>query len=78
MYVVYRPSFSIRVSHDTFTAFDQQFTASTGIRVGPFTFTAKGGADQAGWTASSTGMSFTGTTDSTEPFILGYTLKAMP
>ncbi len=78
MYVVYRPSFSIRVSKATFASFRQAFEASTAIQVGPFTFTAKGGSDQQDWTADESGLSFTGTTDSTEPFILGFSLKQLP
>ena len=78
MYVVYRPSFSIRVSKASFSSFRQTFEGSTGIRIGPFTFTAESGAEKAGWTASESGLSFTGTTDSTEPFIMGYTVKVLP
>lgn len=78
MYVVYRPSFMITVNQSTFSSIQETFNAATGIRIGPFTFTAEGGSSKAGWTASESGLSFSGKTDSTEPFILGYTLRVMP
>ena len=78
MYVVYRPSFSISVKQATFSAFEQQFNAATGVRIGPFTFSAKGGSQQAGWSASQAGLNFSGKSDSTEPFIIGYTVNALP
>lgn len=78
MYVVYRPSFSISVKQATFSAFEQQFSAATGVRIGPFTFGAKGGSQQAGWTASQAGLNFSGKSDSTDPFIIGYTVNVLP
>lgn len=78
MYVAYRPSFTITVDTSTFSAFKETFQAATGIRIGPFSFSADGGSEKSGWTAKESGLSFSGQTDSTDPFILGYTLAVLP
>lgn len=78
MYVGYKPNFTIRVSKSAFTSFLQKFKAATGLRIGPFSFSAEGGSTQAGWTANESGQSFTGTTTSDAPMILGITIGELP
>ena len=78
MYVVYKPSFSIDVKKSTFTAFKEKFNASTELRIGPFTFSAEGGHEKAGWEANESGLSFTGKSTSTVPAIVGFTVKLLP
>lgn len=78
MYVCYKPTFNITVSKSTFDSFYQKFEASTGIRIGPFTFEAKGGSTQSGWNASKEGSSFTGTSTSEEALIFGITIAELP
>jgi hypothetical protein len=78
MYVVYKPSFSIDVKKSTFTSFKEKFNASTDLRIGPFTFSAEGGHERAGWEANEAGLSFSGKSTSTVPAVIGFTIKLLP
>ena len=78
MLVVYRPSFMISVDQSTFKSFEETFKAAAGLRIGPFTFGAEGGSTKAGWEASSSSLSFTGKSDSTTPFIVGFNVQTLP
>lgn len=78
MYVGYKPNFTIRVSKASYSRFQETFKAATGLRIGPFTFSAEGGSVKAGWTANEAGQSFTGTTTSDAPLILGVSIAQMP
>ena len=60
MYVGYKPTFTITTSKASFSKFSEKFKASTGLRIGPFTFEAEGGSEKAGWSLSESGQSFTG------------------
>lgn len=71
-------TFTISVDESTFAAFSQKFKAATGLRIGPFTFSADGGSERAGWRADSRGTTFTGTSTSTVPQIFGWTLNVLP
>lgn len=78
MYVGYKPNFTIRVSKASYSRFLQKFKAATGLRIGPFTFSAQGGSTQANWTANESGQTFSGTTTSDAPLILGITISELP
>jgi len=78
MYVGYKPSFTIRTSASTFKQFSEKFKVATGLRIGPFTFEASGGSEKSGWNADSNGSSFTGTTTSDQPMILGIQIAKLP
>ena len=78
MYVGYKPTFMIRVSQSTFSRFQETFKAATGLRIGPFTFSAAGGSEKAGWSASASGQTFSGTTQSDDPMIIGISIAKLP
>jgi hypothetical protein len=78
MVVGYKPTFTIVTSQATFSRFQEKFNAATDLRIGPFTFSAEGGARKAGWSSSAAGRSFTGTTTSESPLILGVTIETLP
>ena len=78
MYVGYKPTFTITTSQSTFESFQEKFTAATGLRIGPFTFTASGGSEKSSWTASESGKSFTGTSTSETPMIIGISIAELP
>lgn len=78
MYVGYKPSFSIRTSNSTFKQFSEKFKVATGLRIGPFTFEADGGSEKSGWHADENGSSFTGTTTSDQPMIIGIQIAKLP
>lgn len=78
MYVGYKPNFTIRVSKSAFSRFQETFKAATGLRIGPFTFSADGGSTKAGWTANAAGQTFTGTTSSESPMIIGISIAQLP
>jgi len=78
MYVGYKPTFTITASKASFSKFSEKFKASTGLRIGPFTFEADGGSEKAGWTLSESGRSFTGTTSSEQPLIVGIAISKLP
>ncbi|NIK03300.1 hypothetical protein FHR53_000856 [Xanthomonas arboricola] len=78
MYVGYKPTFTITTSKASFSKFSEKFRASTGLRIGPFTFEAEGGSEKAGWSLSESGQSFTGTTTSEQPLIVGVAISKLP
>jgi hypothetical protein len=78
MYVGYKPSFSIRSSASTFKSFSEKFKVAGGLRIGPFTFEANGGSEKSGWASSENGFSFTGTTTSDQPMIIGVQIAELP
>lgn len=78
MYVGYKPNFTIRTSKSTYQSFYEKFKVATGLRIGPFTISAEGGSERAGWTASSQGQTFSGTTTSDAPLILGVSIARVP
>ncbi len=78
MYVGYKPTFTIQTSQSTFSSFQEKFKVSTGLRIGPFNFTAEGGSSKAGWNASAQGKTFTGTSSSDTPLILGLSIAILP
>ncbi|AEL05059.1 hypothetical protein JH271_20460 [Xanthomonas campestris pv. campestris] len=78
MYVGYKPTFTITTSKSSFSKFSEMFKVSTGLRIGPFTFEAEGGSEKAGWSLSESGQSFTGTTTSEQPLIVGIAISKLP
>lgn len=78
MCVGYKPSFAIRTTTSTFRRFADPFKAATGLRIGPFTFEAEGGSVAAGWKADPATQTFTGTTTSKQPSIIGATVSELP
>jgi hypothetical protein len=78
MYVGYKPTFTIQTSKETFNRFLERFNTAVGIRIGPFTLDASGGIERAGWTYSAEGQTFTGTSTSETPLILGISISELP
>lgn len=78
MYVGFKPTFNITTNQSSFNSFLTRFKATTGIRIGPFTFEASGGAERSGWTYSSQGRSFAGTSTSDTPLIIGIPISELP
>ncbi|GAA0710169.1 hypothetical protein [Dokdonella soli] len=78
MYVGYKPTFTIKTSKSTFNRFLEQFKAATALRIGPFTFSAEGGSEKSGWNASEQGQTFTGTSTSDTPLIIGLSISELP
>lgn len=78
MYVGYKPTFTIKTSKSSFNSFLTKFKTSVGLRIGPFTFEASGGMEKSGWTYSSQGQTFTGTSTSDTPLILGVNISELP
>lgn len=71
-------SFTISVDQSTFSQFSEQFSAATSLRIGPFTLDAAGGSEKAGWKADASSMTFSGTSTSTDPQIIGCTVNPLP
>lgn len=67
----YQPSFSITMSQNSFSQAVQQFNASSGIRIGPFSFGGSGGHESNTVKMSASGSTFTGQSTATYPFIIG-------
>lgn len=78
IYVGYKPTFTVRTSQSTFSRFLNKFEVAGGLRIGPFTFSADGGSTKAGWTASEQGQTFTGTSTSDTPLIIGLSIAELP
>jgi hypothetical protein len=78
MYVGYKPTFTIKTSQSTFRSFVEKFKASGGLRIGPFTISAAGGSEKSQWSYSEAGQTFTGTSTSETPVILGITIAQLP
>lgn len=69
--VVYKPSFEITMSENTFKSHSEMYKASLGVRIGPFTFGGSGG-HASGWSHKTSGStSFTGESTSEDPLIVG-------
>lgn len=69
--VVYKPSFSITMSSSTFEKHTEQYEASAGLRIGPFSFGGHGGHSSEWTHSTSGGTTFTGGSTSTDPLIIG-------
>lgn len=78
MIVGFKPSFTIHTSKSTFDSFRQKFSSATALRIGPFVFEAAGGSEHAGWNASSSGQTFSGTSSSNQALIIGVTISKLP
>jgi hypothetical protein len=78
MAVGYKPTFTITTSQSTFRKFVEKFKAALGIRIGPFTIDATGGSEKSQWSYSEAGRSFSGTSTSESPLILGVTIAKLP
>lgn len=78
MFIGYKPTFTIRTSQSTFNSFLTKFKSTTGVRIGPFNFEASGGIEKSGWNYSSQGQTFTGTSTSDTPLIIGVTISELP
>jgi hypothetical protein len=71
-------TFDISVDKSTFNYFSQMFEAATSIGIGPFTLDAEGGHKTNNWQADSESTSFSGTSSSTQPQIVGWTINTLP
>ncbi len=78
MYVIYKPTFTITTSASTFKSFVEKFKSAIGIRIGPVTIDADGGIESSQWSYSEAGRSFSGTSTSEAPLILGVTIARLP
>lgn len=73
--VGYQPSYTITMSSSTFNSFSSQYQAAGGLRIGPWVIgSAAGGSAHDTWNADSATNTFTGTSNATYPFVLGYTV----
>ena len=70
----YQPSFSIKMSENTFSKHKQEFEGATGIGIGPFQFGASFKHDTAIGEKQATNNAFSGKSTSTYPFIIGITV----
>jgi hypothetical protein len=71
MLVCYKPSFSISVSNSSFKSFSEKWEVSSGIRVGPFSFSGGGGSSSSGWKADEATNTFSGTSTAETALIMG-------
>ena len=69
--VVYKPSFEITMSANTYQQNKQKFEASGGLRIGPFTFGGSGGHESEFTKNTSTANTFKGGSTSEDPQIIG-------
>jgi len=78
MFVAYQPKIGITLSASAFKEFYQTWKASTGIRIGPFTFGGTTGSTTNTWTKSESGLTLFADSTSTTPLIFGITIKQLP
>lgn len=67
----YQPSFEITMSQSTFSQAVEQFNASVGIRIGPFSFGGSGGHETNTVKKTASNGVFSGQSTATYPFIIG-------
>jgi hypothetical protein len=72
--VVYKPSYSITMQSSTYNAFHQKFSASFGLRIGPFTFGGSGGHETTKVSTTGNRTTLTSTSTSDDPLIIGITV----
>lgn len=78
MFVAYQPKISITLNQSTYNSFIQNWDASTGIRIGPFSFGGTTGSSKSQWTKSQSGLTLTADSTSTTPLIFGVTIEQLP
>jgi hypothetical protein len=78
MLVGYQPTVTINVSQSTYQSFQQQWSASSGIQVGPFQFGGSGGGTTLNWSQTASGMSLSVASTSNVPVIFGVTVAVQP
>lgn len=69
--VVYKPSFEITMSNQTYTQNKEKFEASAGLRIGPFSFGGSGGRESEFTRSTSELNTFSGGSTSEDPQIIG-------
>lgn len=69
--VVYKPSFEITMSANTYQQNKQAFEASAGVRIGPFTFGGTGGHQSEYTKSTAQANTFKGSSTSVNPQIIG-------
>jgi len=72
--VVYKPSFEISMSANTYQQNKQAFDASAGVRIGPFSFGGSGGHSSEFTHSTAKANTFTGGSTSENPQIIGVIL----
>jgi hypothetical protein len=75
MMVCYKPSFTIKVSEQSFSAFSERWQVCAAIQIGPFRFSGGGGSTTSGWRRDSSARTFTGTSTGEGAQILGTTIN---
>lgn len=78
MLVCYQPTITIEVSQSTYQSFYNQWSAATGIQVGPFQLGGSAGGTTLNWTQTGSGMKLTAASTSTVPLIFGVNLAVQP
>jgi hypothetical protein len=78
MLVCYQPTITISVSQATFDSFQQQWSAATGIQVGPFRIGGSSGGTALSWSQTTSGMSTRVVSTSTTPLIFGVEVALQP
>lgn len=69
--LVYQPSVTVTMSESTMQRNKQKITANAGLRIGPFTFGGSGGSQSDTQITMGGTTSFTATSTSTDPLIIG-------
>ena len=75
MIVCYKPSFTIKVSEQSFSAFSEKWQVCGGLQIGPFRFSGGGGSTTSGWRRDAATKTFTGTSTGEGAQILGTTIN---
>lgn len=78
MFVAYQPTISMTLSQSVYNEFYQTWKASTGIRIGPFTFGAAAGSTENTWNKKESGQTITAVSTSNVPLIFGVTVEQLP
>ncbi|QIX59836.1 hypothetical protein HER32_00975 [Hymenobacter sp. BT18] len=78
MLVCYQPTISISVSQSTYQQFQQNWSASGGIQVGPFQIGGSSGGSSMNWSQSGDSMTLEVTSTSLVPLIFGVNIAVQP
>jgi hypothetical protein len=78
MFVAYQPKIGITLSQSAYNEFYQTWKASTGIRIGPFTFGGSTGSTENTWKKSESGLTLSADSTSNTPVIFGITVEQLP
>jgi hypothetical protein len=72
--VVYKPSYSITMQSSTYQSFHEKIEAGGGLRIGPFSFGARGGHETTSVQTTGNKTTLSSTSTSEDPLIIGVTV----